>query len=268
MNITYQGEKFGRDENAATRTVTYTGTRTELKSYLDSLTVGNGNSSGEYVSGANLSQKAGDIWQLEITYSDPTKGTGDYTDVPNTAYGKKSARLDCGVMSVPIENLPEYLMNWNHYLMARIDSEDSAYPTTPDWWETADYEDRIPVADRPDFRWVKDAAECPLDADSNGKYWVIIEYPTKPGVTCVDMATYRIVESVKCKTAKSAGQYAANIINTITTPNERLGISKSAGNWKCDGASVSYNGKAWIATMTYTMTSNSDGWDEDLYKWS
>lgn len=40
-------------------------------------------------------------------------------------------------------------------------------------------------------------------------------------------------------------------------------VKKLGGNWLCEGGSVSYDGKYWIATCTYAHS--PDGWDQDLY---
>lgn len=56
------------------------------------------------------------------------------------------------------------------------------------------------------------------------------------------------------------GNAVSKNINTITSPSNTFGIS---GSWKYDDASISFNGKYWVATSTYTCS--IDGWDEDLY---
>ena len=97
------------------------------------------------------------------------------------------------------------------------------------------------------------------------KKWWILRAPTKPGISYVDKAAYRITESVRCRTADSAGEFAANVINRIALPFECFGIKHSRDCWKCDSASIHWDGKDWIATIVYTMSPDSRPWDKDLY---
>ena len=88
-----------------------------------------------------------------------------------------------------------------------------------------------------------------------------------PGVTNYDLATYVIRESVKCRSAANAGSVVCGKLNKIIAPANDFGIANSVGgNWKCDGANVSYDGKNWIAHLTYTLSGDNKGWDERLYK--
>lgn len=54
----------------------------------------------------------------------------------------------------------------------------------------------------------------------------------------------------------------------VSSPSQGdFGITANfGGNWLCEGGSVSYDGKYWIATCTYTHSPSKNGWDEDLYK--
>ncbi len=38
----------------------------------------------------------------------------------------------------------------------------------------------------------------------------------------------------------------------------------TGGNWKCDRATVRYSG-AWLASLTWTMSYDTSGWDTDFY---
>ena len=71
-------------------------------------------------------------------------------------------------------------------------------------------------------------------------------------------------DTAKFRSAKQAGQMVANALNRIGSPNNNFGIS--GGNWKCDDATVSWDGKRWLATLTWTRSGDESGWDTDLYE--
>lgn len=46
--------------------------------------------------------------------------------------------------------------------------------------------------------------------------------------------------------------------------NGDFGITKKyGGNWLCEGGNVSFDGKHWVASLTYLYSPT--GWDTDLY---
>ena len=55
----------------------------------------------------------------------------------------------------------------------------------------------------------------------------------------------------------------AGKLNQIGRPEEDFGMTPSGYNWKCDNATVSWNGKYWLATLTWTRSGNNKGWDPD-----
>lgn len=42
-------------------------------------------------------------------------------------------------------------------------------------------------------------------------------------------------------------------------------VDKLGGDWLCEGGSISYDGKYWIAQCTYAHSPEKTGWDKDLY---
>ncbi|MBO5724780.1 MAG: hypothetical protein J6S58_08135 [Lentisphaeria bacterium] len=273
MNLIYQGESYERSEKGSIRKKIYCGTREELESCLDSIEVGKQESgSEEYISSAILTQKDGPLWGLEITSVDPLTEGEYFNRKPNTAYGEKSARLECSCSTIPVESLPSYRKHWDHYLIVgeKADSSGTVLAadvlnSQPDFWETASASFIMPREFANTYRWIKDPAECPVYVGSDSRKWRICRTPTKPGVAYVDKAVYRITESIRCRTSRSAGEFAANVINKITVPFERFGIKHNPNCWKCDSASIHWNGKDWIATIVYTMSPDPAGWDKDLY---
>lgn len=271
MKLIYQGETYERNEKGDIFRKIYTGEKEELEHYLAGLEIGCGEWEGQYVSSAVLSQKDGPLWNLELTWTDPSSNSY-FSRKPNTAYGEKSAKLECSCITVPLETLPSYRKHWDHYLIIGelADSEGTLYTehspdVLPPFWETADASFLMPAEFLNEFRWIRDPQECPVYVGNDRRKWRIFATPTKPGIAYVDRAVYRITESVRCRTAKQAGEFAANVINKITVPFERFGIKHSADCWKCDSASIHWNGKDWIASMVYTMSPDLRGWDKELY---
>ena len=200
-------------------------------------------------------QENGDIWCCDLSWT--SNSSSVLTPDPLTEYGKKSSQLDGGLLQNPLENHADFRTNWKYYLVTTL--TDGAIPS---WWETA----TDVISPDPNYRWVETLAELPQTADANGKTWRELVAPTMPGVTHYDLATYIIHESVKYRSAKEAGNIVRGKLNRITSPLEDFGIAAEVGGeWKCDGAKARWDGKNWIADLTYTLSGDSTGWDKRLY---
>ena len=183
---------------------------------------------------------------------------GDLIDKPKKAWGAKTCTLNGGMLSIPIENHKNYLAKWNHYLFAKA-GENGEEPSVPDWWETAT-DTVMTAAMRRNYAWGSAYSDAPA---TEGETWTCIGEPSKPGVNSYDVGTYQITEVARFRSMEAAGKMIQNLLNTICMPAYTFGIT--GGDWKCDGASVSYNGKYWLATLTYTRSGDEGGWDDDLY---
>lgn len=254
----HQGRVFERNENGTSTTETVTGTLAEMQAYLDAL-VFDSTSGGKHIVSGKVSQVAGTEWKCEVVYAD--ESNGGMVTPPSSAYGKKSAALSAGVMRMPLESHEKYLANWNYYLAQGIRA--GAYVEIPNWWSTA----KTIILDATlsqKYKWVKSPSELPVGPDKIGRRWQIIKDPMKPGVEGYDIATYQITESVKQPSATRCGAYVAGRLNKIVDPNETFGPYE--GDWKCDSASIQWDGKHWKATLTYTLSGDSAGWDIDFYE--
>ena len=129
MNIKYQSIQGERSESGRSDTVTYYGTREEMTALMEEQQISPA-SSGRKVVSAAVSQSDGDLWQCEIRYQN-TLGNLNVA-APDDSYGKKSAQLSCGMLSMPLESHPDYRANWNYYLGARDD-----VLQIPAWWKDA-----------------------------------------------------------------------------------------------------------------------------------
>lgn len=265
LKILYQSKEKSKNGSQQKYKVTYYGKENQIDSLIATLEIGTSTAEGCYLSSWTKSNYGADLYQVVLEYTQSYEW-GSYSNVPSTVVGKKSATLSVRNIQLPIEWLKDhgsqnYLTNWNYYLIGRAESEDESIET-PAWWETAQTP-IIPIADRTNYRWIKSISELPLEADTEGKYWFIVEQPQKPGVQVLDYALFVVTESAKYRTASAAGSAINKSINTITSPSNTFGLNW--GDWKLDQASVSYDGKAWIGTCVYTHSGDDQGWDTDLY---
>ena len=238
-------------EDGIVTTVCWTGGQEEIESFCQEAKPGDMSDNGNLTS-CRVYQESPKIWVCERKYLQDT--SGESLERPHTVYGKKSAQLHGSMLSMPLESHKNYRTNWNHYLAAAkgIDS-------VPDWWETAK-DSVLTHADSQKYAWIKSLGEVPVD--KNGR-WHTIKDPQKPGLNSYDVAVYSITETAKFRTARKAGGMISNVLNKIGTPAETFG--HRPGNWKCDNATVSYSGRAWFATLTWTLSGDENGWDPDLY---
>ena len=197
---------------------------------------------------ARVNQVSPNIWECEIR--EETAADGNSSEPPDTGWGKKSCQLHGGMLSRPLEACSGYRTKWNHYLFAS-----GGITTVPTWYATAT-DDIISGADLKKYAWGKGAADCPAG-------FVKLAAPTKPGEESFDTAVYTVTETASFRTAAEAGAMVAAKLNRIGAPTETFGNSN--GNWKCDDAEVSWNGKYWLAKLSWTRSGDDDGWDGDLY---
>lgn len=253
INLKYQAEQFERNTGGKSTVQAWTGTKAEIEELAAELEPGN---PGEYgtLDSVRIYQDGGNIWACERRYT--TDQDGDYTNKPNVFYGRKSAQLHGAMLSMPLESHKNYLTQWNYYLAAAPDVS-----AVPAWWDTAK-DTVLTNAEAQRYRWIKSPSECPTDQRGN---WRPIKNPKYPGVNSYDVATYTVTETAKYKSAKAAGQSIGRKLNQIGKPDEDFGMTPSGYNWKCDDATVSYNGGDWFATVTWTRSGDDKGWNTDLY---
>ena len=244
-------KEWTRDGEAAV--YTYEGTEAEIDALIAQHTIGEVVNDGALVS-MTKSQIGGTLWNAELRYEISGGGGGSATP-PSNAWGSKSATLRGSVLAIPLANHSKYRANWDHYLAAAPGTPD----TPPNWWATADSV-ALSEALSLSYAWIGSPGELP--SGPTGR-WRLLKTPTKPGYTTYDVATYSITETAKYKTATAAGNAIAGKLNHVGSPSEKFGIS--GGNWKCDDASVQWDGKRWLGTTTWTRSGDNKGWDKDLY---
>ena len=243
----YQSLKAARDSEKRTSTYTYRGSRSEMETLAAGHTVGEVGSAGRLKS-LELRHREDTIWECELVYE--LSADGQSVDAPDHSWGVKSCRLRGSMLSRPLEAHPAYRTCWNHYLFAR-----NGVSTIPAWRATAT-DTLVPAADRDNYMWSKSLA----GAQDGFK---VLASPVKPGIDSFDTAVYTVTETARFRSASAAGAMVAAKLNRIGAPAETFGNSN--GNWKCDDAEVSWNGKYWLAKLAWTRSGDDDGWDSDLY---
>ena len=252
MDVKYQSRVREMSSDGETTTIVYYGERAEMEALYRDHAVNEQGESGR-LKNLRLYQASGSIWEVEMRF-EAHQGTS--AKAPDTSFGKKSAQLSGAMLNLSLEVRNNYLANWDHYLAA---APTVSSDTAPAWWATAT-DTLLDFSQSQNYRWVKSPGECPVDAD--GK-WRVIKKPMKKGTTSFDVAVYTITESARFESAAHAGRMVAGKLNKIGTPSETFGIT--GGNWKCDSANVSWQGKYWLATLTWTRSGDDAGWDRDLY---
>ena len=250
--IKYQSRVRERTGDGTTVSLVYQGSHEEMHAMQAAHSINESSEDGRLKS-IRIYQESPQIWNCELRYE--SDANGDYMNAPDTSYGKKSAQLKGSMLSMPLETHADYHTNWNYYLAAA-----PGVTAVPSWWAAAT-DTTIGDSDAQKYRWIKNPSECP--ADKKGM-WRTLKDPVMPGVESYDIATYSVTESARFRNAKAAGSMVAGNLNKIGTPSESFGIR--GGNWKCDDASVSWTGKYWLATLTWTKSGDSSGWNSKLYK--
>ncbi len=239
--------------SGATETITYYGTRDEMLAKQSANPIGSREGTLA-VSFSNVFQEGGELWACEIRFSGGSDGL--FVEPPSVEFGKKSAQLSGGMLSLPLSALSNYRMRWDHYIYCAPGKTAEAQKiwtaaTTPlIEGSAADY-----------CTWSKDYVPYMMVKNVRWRCASVLEMP---GVNSVDVATYAVTETARFRSAKSAGKMVAGSLNRIGAPDETFGIKD--GNWKCDSASIRYNGKCWLATLTWTRSGDSRGWNAKLYE--
>ncbi len=251
MIVKHQSRVMSQNGEGLVTTIVYQGEQSEIQALQADLSI---DESSEYgrLRATRLYQESPKIWCCELQYE--TNASGEYATPPAKAYGKKTAQLRGSMLSLPLESHKDYKTNWNHYLAAA-----PGITAIPAWWATAK-DTVISNTDAQKYRWVSSPGECPSDRQG---LWRTVKDPAKPGVNSYDVATYTIQETARFSSARAAGKMIANTLNKIGTPCEVFGIS--SGDWKCDSADVSWSGKYWLATLSWTRSGDDKGWDKQLY---
>lgn len=251
--LKYQGRQQSKNKTTQSYKQTFVGTQEQIDVVISGLPVIGAFVSGKgYMTSYRKSCDDGPYWSVEVEYT-IQKDSSSFDNSDDTIVGKKSAQLSARSIQMPLQSHALYEARWNHYLIGK------GVAGTPGFWATAT-NTILTGQNNKDYMWISSLAERPTQPDANGNCWEILEQPTKPGVQYYELAVFVVTISAKYKSASAAGNSISKSMNRITSPSQDFGLG---GEWKYDDASVSYNGKHWIATATYSRA--VDKWDKDLY---
>ena len=250
-SVKYQGVTAEYTADGKSSVIVYHGTREQMEALAGAHHVNEFSEEGR-LAAMKVSQSEGPIWDCEFRYDSSTDWQSK--ERPSTEWGVKTAQLRGSMLSMPLEAHPNYRANWNYYLVAAPEVTQS-----PAFWLNAT-DTLLTQEDQESYCWCRTPGERPNTKDG---LWYILFNPQKPGVSSYDVATYSVTETARFRSNQAAGKMVAGKLNRIGTPVTVFGIT--GGNWKCDDASVVWDGKYWLATLTWTRSGNDAGWDSDLY---
>lgn len=184
------------------------------------------------------------IYELECVQILNTDG--EYSNEPDRSYGALSQTLSGSLLSMPLEQHPNYRTKWNHYLFGKTS-------TVPSFWNTAvntqltssDYVWGDKLADRPD------------------KTWQVVKDPTMPGVQHYTIPTYVLTETARYRSFQEAARALGDRVGKRVSPATRIPVSGNR-DWLCEDGRIAWDGKFWTASYTYTL-SGPGGWNSELY---
>ena len=251
MNDKYHSIAVTRDPDGVTTTRVYHGNRAEMEELAAAHRIDEADDAG-WLRSIRVYPKEGSVWECEFKY----EGIEDWelVSVPAREWGKKVCHLRGATLSKPLEAHPNYRTCWNHGLFAAPGTD-----ALPGWFATA-ADTLIPAADAGKYLWCRTAADAPY---SGNLRWRQLAAPVKPGAESYDLAAYTVIETARFRTAARAGKMAAGALNRLGTPSNTFGIT--GGNWKCGDAEVRWDGKCWLARLTWTHSGYGQSWDGDLY---
>ena len=251
-SIKYQSRVREVSKDGDHVSLVYVGSHDEMLEIVQNSTINSIDDEGRLKS-VRIYQESPSIWCCEKRFA--RRENNDPADAPSEEYGKKSASLDGGMISLPLARHPSYRMCWDHQLIAA-----PGVSAVPSWWANATTGAIASDSDSLKYRWQK-PGDAPIRTAAGT--WKILKAPTKPGTESFDWATYTITERAKLSSARAAGKMVKNKLNKIGKPVTTFGIT--GGNWKCDHASVRWNGNCWVAQLVWTRSGDDEGWDSDLY---
>ena len=263
LQLKYQGKNREKTADGTVITITWYGTQNECESMLASAAINSTTAGLGRLVSAGTRPGEGGFWEVYYKYSTAGYASGSSVTAPSTVVGEKSATMNCSMMSTPLEQHPNYKLNWNHWLAARYKT--GSAPSAPSWWTNQGASYVIPSADQKTFKVLNSNTELPQSPDLEGYTWEIIATPAMPGVTSYDVACYTQQEKARYRNFADACAAVKNRANKTFTSAQIVNNGFTGGNWKGDGASIAWDGEYWIATFTYTFSANASGWNSTLY---
>ena len=206
------------------------------------------------ITSSRVYQAAGKWWECQLIAE---LHDGEAAVGPDTSYGKKSAQLTGSMLQCALASHPDYRTCWDHYLFAA-----PGITTVPSFWESSKGI-TLSDADAQKYKWGKTPNDAPV---TNGKLWKAIKdpLPEMKGVETFDKSVYTLVISARFSSFGAAINMVAKELNSVNN-SPGITVNLSGGNWKCDNATVQWHDKYWLATLTWSKSGDSKGWNKLLY---
>lgn len=255
----YQGFTKTITKNNQIVKETWHGFKNVISGFVEDNKVGSSGVYGE-LTNIQFTCKEGPIWKAELTW-EKLNSSGDENWVnPEDNYGPERSSLTTRQNQMSIETHHNYKLNWNNFFIIRKEgTHDQADQGITYYWNVATIEDNIPEEYAEDFKWIKDRDDLP-------EGWEILYPPQMPGVEYYFIPYYELTQigthGKREQTAWAVSQIAGKIANPT---NGDFGIvEQHGGNWLCQGATINYDGKYWVAQCSYTWS--PDGWEPEIYE--
>lgn len=171
---------------------------------------------------------------------------GERAEEPDRSYGALLPTLSGSLLSMPLEQHPNYRTKWNHYLFGKTS-------TVPSFWNTATNTELTSS----DYVWGDRLSDKP------DKTWQVVKDPTMPGVQHYTIPTYVLTETARYRSFQEAARALGSKVGRISSPKTSITVSGNR-NWLCEDGRIQWDGKNWIGSYTYTL-SGPGGWNNELY---
>lgn len=268
--LRYGGLNFEEGKNDGRYREGYKGTYDECRAKAATLVKGAYYLGKGTLTGWSISAADGDYAHLDVNYTKEYDESGNEVNL-DTSTGPLSSRLATRVIPTPLNQLANYLTNWDHYLAGL----GTWAWVLPSFWASATTTNLYAPYNQY-YRWVKSLTQLP--GPSGGQAWsVVTDGPPTPGIfecvpqkegSVVDYIVYEITETGKHSSKNNAGWAVSQLLNTpIARPLlGDFGITdREGGDWKISDASIYHNGRFWVSTRKYEKSGDAAGWDPDRY---
>ncbi len=187
-----------------------------------------------------------------------------------TATDSTKSELSIQMMSMPLEKNPNYYKRWNNNLY--VDTNYYNKNEAARIWKNhrgndGGETDSTWYRDTPEGRkTVYEFAKSPGETGIDQNHILCLYNMTKPGVDCYELPIATITESSRHNKKSDASWALTKRAGLIGSPSRGdFNITaRYGGNWRCDGGSVQFDGKKWVATRQWTWSPNT--WDKEIYQ--
>lgn len=290
LQVKYKSREYDKSTDSTKTVVTYQGSRELCEEYMSSHSPGSVDPELGSLDSMKMTQDEGPFWNVTVTWLIDRQGGTSHAS--HTGTGPETSTLSMNMLGLPLETRPNYARIWNYnlYSTVKYSKANSTQKGIGGWikqYAVGFNQDGSPkeaieqeniytpnLEGEPDyytthifFCWAKSYADCPT-LDDPSQTWYKWYGMTKEGIEYYNYPVYTLTERSLHYTRNSAGWIMSKKAGKITRPEYGdFGVTRLlSGDWLCEGGDISYDGRYWIASRTYTHSPDSEkGWDKDLY---